>query len=191
MPIDDFRCGSCEGLIILFPPDLCRICENPICIVCNSISRRGCYKQGLICQDCHPGKPTYCQKEGCDCLNIPPDKRRILDKRERKIEELFIEKLETLRWKETHPPINYKSVHNGKFLVDLFLSDDEFEAGYCTWLVEKATERLKDQTDEEYENFQLYRTEARELLELKETMKFTRVLRKRDKSPKRNQQTGE
>lgn len=109
-----------------------------------------------------------------------------MDKRERKIEELFIEKLETLRWKETHPAINYKSVHNGKHLVDLFLSDDDFEAGYCTWLVEKATERLSDQTDEEYDNFQLYRKEASELLALRKSMNFTRVLRNRDNSPKRN-----
>ena len=92
-------------------------------------------------------------------------------------------------WKSTHPKINYPGRNTGKYLIDMFFSDDSFEHGYLYWLVNQATVRPAGQTDEAYENFQLYRQEAREILALFQAFtqgqKQKRTYNLRDRSPHR------
>jgi hypothetical protein len=193
------KCGVCQERNIgksMYP---CAKCGLPICQGCGDDNVYiGCTledEEDSICTKCfqtfYNGKPRYCRAKGCECDNPSPKKKKKLEAQEEvqaRIDSAFWESFNIDKWKEEHNPIDYPSKHKGKYLIDLFLSDDSFEHGYLSWLVDKATERLPGQSDDAYEHFQLYRKEAADILNMHKNTKPEQThykLRKRDKSPKR------
>jgi hypothetical protein len=183
------KCGNCQVRTIGKSMTDCSGCEMPICQNCWDYSVTiGCEEDEVrVCKVCfqnsYDGIHQYCDDSDCECDNVPKSNKK---RRLQRHEETWM-KYESMKksfnvkeWKKTHPPINYKSTHCGKWLVDLFFSSNAFESGYIKWLIEKATNRLKDQSDEEYNNFQKYRLEAIELNRILESQKL------RDASPIRD-----
>lgn len=193
------KCGVCTKRAIgksMYP---CTECNLPICQSCgDSNVYIGCEYDwySSTCSKCfkekYGGRPRYCRKADCTCDNPSPQKKEKLKLTAQLAAETdanFRATFNVEEWKKTHPPINYPGKYKGQYLVDLFLSNDAFTKGYAKWLVEKATARPPNQTDEAYENFQHYRQEARDLLELYAKAKPAKSpkynLRQRDKSPER------
>lgn len=191
------KCGVCQERTIgksMYP---CPECQLPICQSCNR-EYMGCTEEepDPVCSKCiaanHNGKRKYCPKRNCDCDNPSPHRKKLAEEKlafESDVYDNFRKSFDVAIWKENHPPINYPGKHTGKYLIDLFLSKDSFEQGYLEWLVKKATARLPGQSDEVYANFQKYRAEAKELLDIFETyrrkMNTKRTHNLRDRSPKR------
>jgi len=76
----------------------------------------------------------YCNDVDCSCSNKSP---RTIAKQEREAAQFdeFKRTFDVAAWKVHHKVIDYPSVHKGKHLIDLFLSNDTFEHGYIAWLV--------------------------------------------------------
>jgi hypothetical protein len=191
------RCHVCDERAIGKSMSSCEECHRPICQSCEDDSvYMGCSEdRGQVCSIClevkYHGRRKYCPIADCGCDN-PSPKRKAKEKAEELVaarkDATFRANLNVEEWKKTHPPINFPSRYRNRYLVDIFLSDQEFERGYLNWLDKEAIHRLPNQTDEEYQNFQNYRKEAAELLTLYDLTKPAQSrysLRKRDKSPKR------
>ena len=194
------KCGVCTERAIgksMYP---CPICNLPICQGCQDNSfYMGCTQteeSDPVCSKCvkskYKGRRKYCSVPDCDCNNPSPKRVNIIITKaeiEQQARQRFIELVNVDEWKKTHKPISFKSQHKGKYLIDLFINGNDWERGYANWLVKLATVRPKGQSDADYEIFQSYRKEAKEILDLFETCKKWKSnynLRNRDRSPKRN-----
>ena len=192
------KCGVCQERTIgksMYP---CPACRLPMCQSCDGNGgHMGCThdEPDPICSKCfqdkHKGKRKYCPNKDCDCKNPSPKKAKKLEAALEvadSIDAASRASIDVAAWKKTHPPINYPGNHKGKYLIDLFLSDNDFEHGYAQWLVDRATNRPAGQSYADYDNFQRYRAEAKEIIDLYKKIKPVQSrysLRKRDKSPKR------
>lgn len=191
------KCGVCQERAIgksMYP---CPECRLPICQSCDT-EYMGCTEDepDRVCSKCintnHGGKRKYCPNRDCDCDNPPPRRKQAEDRKAAHSDAImaaFRGSFDVAAWKQSHPAINYPGKHTGKYLIDLFLSQDSFQHGYVDWLINKATQRPAGQSDEAYANFQKYRDEAREIMALYEASKrklnAKRVYNLRDRSPKR------
>lgn len=120
----EIACVTCEQECIGKSMCLCTECDGKICQICKHI-KIGCeYDDETICVACYEAnydsQPQWCQDKGCNCSNKQPRGKTDFD-----VEE----------WKQHHAPIDYKSVHNGKYLIDLYLSSNSFEHGYIDWVL--------------------------------------------------------
>jgi hypothetical protein len=78
--------------------------------------------------------------------------------------EKFKSSFNVVGWRLAHPAINYPGKYTGRYLVDLFLSEDKFEQGYIDWLIkEGAKPASPEYSAAQHENFQKYVREAHEL----------------------------
>jgi hypothetical protein len=185
------RCGNCDERTIGKSMTDCNECELPICQSCYDHSKYiGCEKWDdfKVCKSCfetaYHSVERYCSRSKCSCRNIPPAAKEALKLKQEESAKVFSDFKSTFpiaEWKKSHPAINYPSKHKGKYLIDLFFSSDSFENGYLEWLVTKAVERPKNQSEDDYQNFQRYRREAAEILDKFKSQKRS----KRDSSPKR------
>lgn len=117
----------------------CGECNTLICEACDMVSL-GCEYDdvGKVCQQCFRtvfhGHRRFCYDADCRCDNKSP---RFMAARQRETAQVeqFKRTVDVAAWKQKHQPIDYPSIHKGKHLIDLFLSNDSFEHGYIAWLV--------------------------------------------------------
>jgi len=187
-------CNSCKVEVIGKSMEICGDCNQKYCQDCD-MHFVGCAHDdsAFICNICfsnnHQRKKKYCPEPLCDCQNKSP--RFMLSKRRKYHRRMYFNThFDAEKWKETHVPINYPSVHKGKYLVDVMKSNDDFDYGYIDWLIRTGSDcnAQKQYTAEQNANFQKFVAEAKELKKISENMKIhTYNLRgKRDASPKRN-----
>lgn len=162
-------CGQCHQEAIGKSMWPCGECHTLICQECDLV-HRGCEddEDSTVCKQCFEtvfkGKHKYCTDAWClDCSNKSPQhkasKQREIDQYDK-----FKATINVAAWKRDHQAINYPGKYTGRYLIDLFLSHDNYERGYIDWLIKEGAGPPKPQyTEEQNLNFQRYVQEALEL----------------------------
>jgi len=166
---DMHACGECRQESIGKSMWPCSECHTLICQGCNLIPR-GCADDDdeKVCNQCFEdvfhSKHKYCTESWCDgCSNKSPQ-FKAAQQRELDQYDKLKATINVVAWKKIHPAINYPGKYKGRYLIDLFLSRDDFERGYIDWLIKEGSGPPKSQySEEQNRNFQKYVLEATEL----------------------------
>jgi len=143
-----------------------------MCQCCDYGHRIGCeFAEEFACPVCfetiYKNKPVYCQDKDCDCDNKNP-KQRATKRYKQAFEKLPLPEFDIVEWRRTHRPVNYPGKYTGRYLIDIALSDDDFERGYIQWLIKEGSNptNASKYSPEQEANFQHYVLEAREIEQL-------------------------
>jgi hypothetical protein len=148
----------------------CSECRKLVCEGCGLITR-GCSRgtdATKVCQLCHTqvfaGKRKYCTESQCTkCCNKSPRFKKTVEHKDAQVVE-FQKQFNPSEWKKTHEPISYPGKYQGRFLADIFMSQDGFERGYIDWLIrEGAKPRDPKYSDKQNKDFARAVKEATEL----------------------------
>jgi hypothetical protein len=115
-----WHCGQCRG-------KLCQNCDG---------RHIGCSYDGMVCRGCfdavYHNRPRYCTDKSCgSCHNKSPQHKAKLRRRQDAL-AAFEKSFDREKWKAEHRPIDYPSVHKGKYLIDLFF----IQRGYIEWMID-------------------------------------------------------
>ena len=163
-------CGQCQG-------KLCQACDD---------RHVGCAldEESHVCKTCFEtvfgGVMRYCDDEDCtSCLNKSPQ-FRAKAARQAEAYAAFAATVDRKAWRAKHKPIDFKSMHQGKYLIDLYLSDSNFQSGYIDWLIKAGADKgYRGPRAPSFMDF------VKEAHELKEASRKLRKQPKRDLSPTR------
>jgi hypothetical protein len=116
-----------------------------------------------LCEECvSVDEPQYCEEEECsDCANKSPEFKA----KKKEAEQRFVEfksKFDVEAWKKTHKKIDYPGRHTGKYLIDIYFSDNNFDHGYIDWLLKQPCKN-NGYSKAQNQNFAHFVEEAREI----------------------------
>jgi hypothetical protein len=181
----EFACVNCQHVSMGKTMWFCGQCNGKLCQCCDN-RYSGCAddEYNHVCNTCFEvvfhGKVRYCNDKECThCLNKSPQFKA---KQSRRVDAYynFVNSVDRSAWRAKHKPIDFKSVHQGKYLIDLYLSGTEFEKGYIDWLIKAG----KD-TSYQGPRAASFPDFVKEAKELKAASLKLRTQPKRDRSPKR------
>jgi len=179
---DVWNCTQCIDTDAIPEDDLyfCCKCHAHMCQICFDYSANiGCiFSENKVCKLCfenvYKNKPVYCDDRDCDCDNKTP-KQLAARRYKSEFNSLPLCGIDVEEWKHAHSPINYPGKYTGRYLVDIALSNDDFERGYIQWLIKegKKSHDTSKYTLEQQENFQRYVQEAKELEKLLKRRRYS------------------
>lgn len=184
---DDLTLKECRGCALFSTlTEICEDCEKRFCQQCETF-HMGCgnINTNVVCAKClkrnYHNKRKYCKEKSCSCDNKAP-KKLVKMKKKNGREKAKRKDFNAAAWKASHIPINYPCQYKGRWLVDLYMSDEQVERDYIDWLINNKEKTKGNYTAERQASFLSFVKEAKEL---KEAFRVCKV-DERDQSPERD-----